>query len=74
MKRNPYFNVDRRLSLTRWTTLYRAKKNALSWVFGLFGGSGEEQEVELKDPALCKISGRDDRCLNLVNGRVGEFL
>ena len=54
--------------------LYRAKKNAVSWVarkaVGLFGGSAEEEE----EPAFCQISMRDNRCLSLASGRVGEFM
>ena len=51
--------------------LYRAKKNAVAWVtqkaFGWFGGSGEGEA------AFCKISTRYNGCLNIANGRVGEF-
>ena len=64
--------------------LLKTKRDAVVWVaqktFGLFGGrDGEEQEeAEVKKPvqaaaAFCKLSVKDNLCLNLADGRVGEF-
>ena len=55
--------------------MYRAKKDALAWLSGMvsgwFGGSEEEEQA---GPASCRISVADDHCINLADGRVGEFL
>ena len=53
--------------------MYQTKKKAMAWLasmaFGWFGESEEEEEE-----AYCKISTRYNGCLNIANGRVGEYL
>ena len=57
--------------------MYRAKKGAVAWLAGVvsgwLGGSQEEKEEDA-GPASCRISVTDDHCINLADGRVGEFL